>query len=266
MKIALRDDDTCFYTTPEELEEAFTGLENIPISLSVVPFAVLVHAGTYPYGNRSSVGQYADVASNCALVEYIKGGIKNGHFEVLQHGVHHEYYPGIDGNWIPETVHLNRDSLMVAIKNAHEHLEKTFGVEISTFIAPSNAVSSQCADALDKLHLNTNFTLNKHFARHFSRDYLRNYLNSNIFKMFHGSRLCLPQCYKNHAEIASFDFKSGEAMRMQYESCRKHNQSLIIYTHYWELLKSTEKKTQLIDFINKAVRDGAEPVFVSQCF
>ena len=51
MKIALRDDDTCFYTKPSELEEAFEGL-NIPISLSVVPFTVFSHAGTYPYGKN----------------------------------------------------------------------------------------------------------------------------------------------------------------------------------------------------------------------
>ena len=51
MKIAIRDDDTSFYTNPEDLKKAHEFLGDIPISLSVVPFTVKDHTGNKPYGN-----------------------------------------------------------------------------------------------------------------------------------------------------------------------------------------------------------------------
>lgn len=267
MKIALRDDDTCFYTKPEELKKAFEGL-NIPISLSVVPFAVFSHAGTYPYGPEpvETVERYADVGENSSLIEYIKKGIEYGHFEVSLHGVHHEYFAGQAKEWIPETEFYDLEWLLTNIGFSREHLESIFGVHIQTFIAPSNAVSNACAMALDELGMDTNSTINKHFTRNVSAPYLRNYIFSNIFRMVHGTRLCLPQQYKGHMELASFDFENEDVILRQYESCQKHNQPLVIYTHYWDLLQSPEKKKQLISFINRAVQDGAEPVFLSRCF
>lgn len=267
MKIALRDDDTCFYTKPEELEEAFEGL-NIPISLSVVPFAVFSHAGTYPYGPISLAPkeQYADVAENSPLIEYIKKGIAHGRYEVSLHGVHHEYFTEHGMKWVPETEYYDLKWLLTNIDFSRKHLESVFDIHIQTFIAPSNAVSGACAMALDKLGMNTNFTLNKHFIRSVSVPYLRNYIFSNIFRMVYGTRLCLPQRYKGHMELASFDFETENSILRQYESCKKHNQPLVIYTHYWDLLRSPEKKKQLMSFVDRAVRDGAEPVFLSKCF
>lgn len=267
MKIALRDDDTCFYTRPEELEYAFEGL-NIPISLSVVPFAVFSHAGTYPYGPESLAlkERYADVVENPSLVDYIKKGIAHGRYEVSLHGVHHEYFTGHGTEWVPETEYHDLKWLLANIDSSRKHLESVFDVDIQTFVAPSNAVSDACAMALDELGMNTNFTLNKHFMRSVSVPYLRNYILSNIFRLVYGTRLCLPQRYKGHAELASFDFETENSILRQYESCKKHNQLLVIYTHYWDLLRSPEKKKQLVSFINRAVRDGAEPVFLSKCF
>ncbi len=267
MKIALRDDDTCFYTRPSELEEAFEGL-NIPISLSVVPFAVFSHAGTYPYGYElfKLTEQYADIAENSSLIEYIKKGIKHGRYEVSLHGVHHEYFAKQGKEWVPETEYYDKEWLLENIDLSRKHLESVFGVHIKTFIAPSNAVSDACAMALDELGMNTNFTLNKHFVRSVSVQYLRNYIFSNVFRMFYGTRLCLPQRYKRHMELTSFDFETEDSILRQYKSCEKHNQPLVIYTHYWDLLKSPKKREQLISFIDRAVQDGAEPVFLSRCF
>lgn len=182
MKIALRDDDTCFYTRPEELEYAFEGL-NIPISLSVVPFAVFSHAGTYPYGPESLAlkERYADVVENSSLVDYIKKGIAHGRYEVSLHGVHHEYFTGHGTEWVPETEYHDLKWLLANIDSSRKHLESVFDVDIQTFVAPSNAVSDACAMALDELGMNTNFTLNKHFMRSVSVPYLRNYILSNRF-------------------------------------------------------------------------------------
>ena len=268
MKIAIRDDDTCFYTVPAELEKAFEGLESVPISLSVVPFAVFSHAGTYPYGNQSQkqISGYADIAENMDLVDYITDGVKRKRYEVSLHGVHHEYFKVQSGEWIPETAYFDQKWLEKNISYSRQYLENLFNVRISTFVAPSNAVSPACALALDSLHMNTNCTLNRNFSRSVSVAYLRNYVSSNMFRLIYGTRLCTPQRYRGHMELASFEFMTEEAIWEQYKSCQRHNQPLVIYTHYWNLLQSSEKKNQLVSFVNYAVQDGVEMVFLSECF
>ena len=50
MKFAIRDDDTSYFTKPQELEEAFGDLTGIPVSLSVIPNAKSNHGNVFPYG------------------------------------------------------------------------------------------------------------------------------------------------------------------------------------------------------------------------
>ena len=51
MIIAIRDDDTSFFTKPQELEEAYDFITEGCISLSVVPFSVPYHKQSKPYGD-----------------------------------------------------------------------------------------------------------------------------------------------------------------------------------------------------------------------
>ena len=73
MKVAIRDDDTSYFTKPADLQKAYDFLSDEDcVSLSVVPYTVPVHRGdVYPYGKKIAMDYY-DIAKNMELLEYLK--------------------------------------------------------------------------------------------------------------------------------------------------------------------------------------------------
>lgn len=264
MKIVFRDDDTCYYTDPAELEYAFGDLPNIPLSLSVVPFAAYTHAGTFPYARTRATEKYPDIAGNQTLVSYLKEGIQQGKFELMLHGIHHEYYETDADTWKTEMCLIPPDELRKGISESIKHLENVFDIKITTFIGPSNDIPANCAAILDNLGLHTNYMVTKHLNRHVSIDNIANYLRCNIFRLFTGQRYSDVLQYKNHQEICAFPFENYDKMVLQYEICKKFNQPLVIYTHYWSLNRNQNEKIEFNRFVDWIVKDGAKPVFMSQ--
>ncbi len=76
MIIAIRDDDTSFFTKPQELEAAYDFITEGCVSLSVVPFSVPYHKLSKPYGDGYEYKNY-DIADNSELVEYLKKVLKS---------------------------------------------------------------------------------------------------------------------------------------------------------------------------------------------
>ena len=58
MKVAIRDDDTSYFTKPKDLQRAYDFLnEDDCVSLSVVPYTVPVHRDdVFPYGKEIGMG------------------------------------------------------------------------------------------------------------------------------------------------------------------------------------------------------------------
>lgn len=266
MRIAVRDDDTCFYTRPEELEQAFGNLEDFPVTLSVVPFTVWEHAGTYPYGMHPGRTGYAPLEENAALVAYLKERILAGRYSIALHGIHHEYRCNALGDWEPETAWMDADSLQKELAHARAYLEQVLDTSVSVFAAPSNAVSQKCASALDVLGLHVNCNYCKRFERELSLPYLKNYLKSNLFRLLTGTRYCGILQERNHKEMALFEFVSEERLKKQLEWCMKTGTDLVIYTHYWDLNQNPEKKAELVRFLTHAREQGAIPSHLSECF
>lgn len=266
MKIAIRDDDTSYYTSPDELISAFSGLEWFPISLSIVPFATANHAGTKPYGDIELHGKYASIGENLELVSFIKEKITLGQFEIVQHGINHEYIKDENGQWQPETVFLNRQSLSEGMQKGKMYLEEVFNMEIKTFAAASNAVTDQCAFSLDELGMNTNSLISRHFDRSFSLDYLINYTKCNLFKLLTGMRYGGILKFQYHKELTTYEFLTYEKAMEIYRKNKKYDYPLVFYTHYWNLNNDKNKQSQLVKFVEDLVTDGVEPTFLSECF
>ena len=72
MKVAIRDDDTSYFTKPKDLQRAYDFLnEDDCVSLSVVPYTVPVHRDdVFPYGKEIGMGYY-DIAENTGKSWYI---------------------------------------------------------------------------------------------------------------------------------------------------------------------------------------------------
>ena len=264
MKIVLRDDDTCFYTTPEELEMAFGDLHNVPISISVVPYAAFEHMGTYPYSGATAVEGYPDIADNVSLVEYLREKCYQGRFEIMMHALHHEYRKTATQGWITEMRCLSYEQMRKLINQGREHLESVFGSKITTFIGPSNDIPADCAYVLDQLGLHTNYMVFKKFNRKVSLYNIANYLRCNIFYAVTRKRYTGVLRYKNHQEICSYPFEGYEQMRKIYQRCKESNTPLVIYTHYWSLNKNQTEKQEYIKFIEWALNDGAEFIKMGQ--
>ena len=53
MKVAIRDDDTCYFTAPDELERVYSDIwDRVPVCLAIVPVRLATNAAAF----RASTG------------------------------------------------------------------------------------------------------------------------------------------------------------------------------------------------------------------
>ena len=266
MRLCIRDDDTSFYTQPEELEKAYFSMNDIPITFSVVPFTVSDHTGNHPYGIRSEMRKYAPVGENQRVVAYLKDRIKQKTGEVVLHAIHHEYKKASNDRWLAETEFLKKNEMKEGILKGKEYLEDIFGSSIDIFIPASNVVSNDCAEILDEIGLNTNSVFTRRFTRKPTPAYVRNYVKSNVYKLLHGGRYSGILEFPNHKELCVHRFWScNDAMEKLLYSI-KYDFPLVLYTHYWDLNRNNELREDLVKFTQEAIRLGAEPSLLSECF
>lgn len=265
MKIAIRDDDISFYTNPEDLKKAHEFLGDFPISLSVVPFTVKDHTGNKPYGNVSSeYPRYMDVDKNKELVEFLRKQVKEGRYEILLHGINHEYKK-IDGEWVPEMLFKKENELIEKIKEGKEYLNKTFDTDIKVFVAPSNAIDKKGIIAVENSNLNFSGII-RHKDRPFSLKYCISYIKRWSYRAITGLQYGGVLHYEKHDELIAYPRSSFEHMLNEYETCKKHGHPFVIFTHYWEILRNKDERESIKKIIDIAIKDGAEPVLLSECF
>jgi len=146
MRFAIRDDDTCYFTSPEDLKEAYVDLwGKIPISLAVIPFVKARKAPFIPKDYQNSGKEYP-IGENQELVSFIRKGIKRGNVSIMLHGYNHEYYP--------EPEFVAGKNLAEKVKRGKKYLEDIFEVEIKTFVPPGNKISARGFRAVKECGLN----------------------------------------------------------------------------------------------------------------
>lgn len=265
MKIAIRDDDISFFTNPEDLKKAHEFLGDFPISLSVVPFTVKDHTGNKPYGDVSDeYPKYNEVGKNKELVEFLKDKIKEEKYEILLHGINHEYkYNGEE--WIPEMLFKDEMELTNKIRESKEYLNSIFDTDIKVFVAPSNMINKEGIRAIEKSNLNFSGII-RHRDRDFSIQYLMSYIKRWSYRAFTGSQYGGVLHYPKHDELIAYYVSSFDDIMKDYENCKRHNHPFILYTHYWELLRSEDERNKIRKILDVAIKDGAEPVLLSKCF
>lgn len=242
---------------------AYCGIENVPVSLSIVPFAAYLHGDIAPYHNiEQRIGEYPPVHENEELINYIKDNERR--FEVLLHGIHHEYRKKGE-EWIPEMLTLSEDEIREELLNSRKYMERLFSREIQTFIAPSDWMDERTFAVLDELGLNTMCILSKKIDHPISKEYIFYYIMRNVLRLC-GVKNVGVKKYRNHKELECFPVLDEGKMWSNYLLCKRSNQPYVVYTHYWELNLYPEMKTSLIRIVNKMLEDGAKAAFVSECF
>jgi hypothetical protein len=148
MYFCIRDDDTSFFTSPDDLESAYGEISRRgPISLAIIPFCRAGTSRGVPAAHRMRWSVHP-LHENGTLVDYLRQSIHAGRFEAMLHGYHHDEPDGI-----PE-FSGSRD-LRRRAREGRRYLEEVLGTKVRMFVPPHNAIGGQGlrAIAAEGLHL-----------------------------------------------------------------------------------------------------------------
>ena len=165
--IFLRDDDTNYYTTIDELKNAYEDLWSFaPVTLATIPFVhgserKILDFDTDPdkfkklrnwelNAQADELSEYHKVhpiGDNKELVCALKQLVINNKIEIAQHGVEHRYTEtGAEMLW--------GKTDFERIRAGKEYLERVFNNQIYTFIPPSNSIDAEAAYSIKKAGMN----------------------------------------------------------------------------------------------------------------
>jgi len=148
MYFCIRDDDTSFFTSPDELELAYGEItKHGPVSLAIIPFCRAGRSRGLPPEHRERWSVHP-LEENKALVDYLREGIADGRYEAMLHGYHHdepnvrfEFADGVD--------------LQRKVRNGKQYLENLLHATVRVFVPPHNAIGRKGLLAITRegLHL-----------------------------------------------------------------------------------------------------------------
>ena len=148
MYFCIRDDDTSFFTSPDELERAYGQVTKYgPISLAIIPFCRAGMSRGLPEKYRG-LWSIHPLEENTALVQYLRHGIANGRYEAMLHGYHHDE---------PDTKRefIGGSDLRRKVREGKRYLEDLLHTRIRVFVPPHNAIGRSGLEAITRegLHL-----------------------------------------------------------------------------------------------------------------
>jgi len=239
MKFALRDDDTSYFTAPEDLERVYGDVwDRVPVCLAVVPFTVGYPRPGIPEAEWRS-GRRFPLADNPALVEWLRARITERRVTIALHGCTHEDYP--DGFEFQRAPDPDR-----RIAEGRAYLERLLDTAIRVFVPPHNALSKRGLDAVRRAGLNVLGSFLSFMPAHrtWEASTLPNWWRVQQFRRATGRTRAdamvypWPLRYERHAEFGchglipatTFDDLAGaldEARRVGGDFC--------LATHHWEV-------------------------------
>jgi len=267
MRLAIRDDDTSYFTSPEQLERAWNGLiGQIPISLAVTPNALEpFHLGDADRYYQSSESRA--LRDNPDLVTWLRGQISSGNISVLCHGYTHEYKRVSSRRLLPEYVWKPYPRLANETALAKRHLESALGTKVEIFVPPSNAVSRAGLEALRPHFPNVNATVPLRRLADIRMDSISAYMRRFWYQASYGSP-------NPHAEqiagvnlLPSFSLSRGASWKSlleRLECCSELGADLIVAVHYWEMDEAL--RDCLKRLVEYATRSGSQFVHCRSLF
>lgn len=255
--ICLRDDDTNFFTSIEELCIAYGSYwGKLPITLAVIPFA---HGSErkildveIPYDKKfenlriweqnASANELSEyhkihpVGDNKELVNELSSLAAKGMVEIAQHGVFHRY--------TEFGAELLGDRMSFAsLRDGKEYLEKVFGIKINTLIPPGNVIDLTVIDYMNRLgmHLLSSGRIRAKNRWETVKTYIK-YPESYIDKR-KKTPLPLHNRYGIHY-FESHDFEDGSNITRLFEAVKSDLDSCgftALGTHYRYLLNDKNR-------------------------
>lgn len=232
MYFCIRDDDTSFFTSPDDLESAYGQImKHGPVSLAIIPFCKAGTSKGLPekYQKQWSINP---LHKNGALVQWLRDRIAQGRIEPMLHGYHHDeedrLFEFVDGHRLAERV-----------KDGKRYLEDLLGSVIRVFVAPRNGIGREGLKAIayEGLHLAGVRGIRSGWAP-WSRHTWETWWRLRKWKSQGGRGIPWVLNLGDHREISgnavtpTSNLHENEAC---YESARRIGGVFCAATHYWEL-------------------------------
>jgi hypothetical protein len=228
----IRDDDTSFFTSPDDLEHAYGEMTRWgPVSLAIVPFCRAGLSKGVPEAFRGSWSVHP-LDENRPLVAYLRDRIRQGRFEPMLHGYFHDERHGR-----PEFA--GGADLQRRMQDGRRYLETILGTTIRVFVPPHNTIGRDGLRALGAagLHLCGIAGLRAGWSPWSSRTWAA----SLWLGRWHRSGGCgIPRVLDlgDHREIAGVPVTPASSLpraEAAFEAALERGGVFCAATHYWEL-------------------------------
>jgi hypothetical protein len=253
MRFAIRDDDTSFFTSPEEIEFCYKHTWDIcPPSLSVIPFVqgnwrkwqdeFYLTGKITDWETWEKDDELHPIHENVGLVEFLKDKVSQGKIALTMHGVHHR---NKDAQRLPLTNNLvhyaefftTRD-LTESLKEGKEYLERLFDQPFTVFTPPQNVITLKGYQSIVNNNLGLVGGGLSFLARQKNLHWLRELINWGYFKSTHAGELYYPYVINlgNRKEMM-VHFPLQEVTQIEYlidsfNFVKKADGDFILSTHY----------------------------------
>ena len=254
MKLALRDDDTSFFTEPERLESVYHDVwHRIPVGLAVVPHAAGCVDKAVPE-KYWDAGRAFPLEENAPLVAALRDHLKAGRVTIAQHGFTHEDFP--DGHEFQAAPDIES-----RLARGQAYLEGVLDTRIRVFVPPHNALSKRGLAAVGSAGLNLlgSFLSFRPSLRPWDVHTPGNWWRIRRYREKTGrtrnDRMVFPHVlrYRKHSEFGCHGLIPGttfEALRQAFDEARAANGHFCLATHYWEV--DPALKQVLLQFLDYA--------------
>lgn len=269
MKVALRDDDTSYFTDPAKLDAVYHDVwDRLPVCLAVVPHAMGFADKAIPEKYWQSNRAYP-LDENAALVSRLRELTAAGRVTIAQHGFTHEDFP--DGHEFQAAPDLE-----LRLARGQSYLEHLIGTRIRIFVPPHNALSKRGLDAVSSAGLNLlgSFLSFRPSMRPWEPRTLGNWYRVRAYRSStersKADRMIYPHVlrYRRHAEFGCHSLIPGttlEELVGGFEEARRAGGHFCVATHYWEV--DQPLKDVLQRFLDHAARTpGVEFVAAERLF
>lgn len=256
MKVAIRDDDTSFFTDPERLDAVYGDVwDRVPVCLAVVPHAM-------GFADRAIPERYWQahrpfpLEENAPLVARLRALLADRRVTIAQHGFTHEDFA--DGHEFQAAPDL--ESRLV---RGQAYLEQVLGTRIRIFVPPHNALSKRGLQAVSAAGLNLlgSFLSFRPSLRPWELRTPVNWWRVRAYRSatsrVKSDRMIYPHVlrYARHAEFGCHGLIPGttlDELVSGFEEARRSHGHFCVATHYWEI--DDGMKDVLRRFLDHAAR------------
>jgi hypothetical protein len=290
MRFAIRDDDTNFYTQPEDLERCYHDIWNdFPPTLSIISKVKgnWLHWVHQIYKDKHNTDWHAwtadntvhPIEENAALISFLKNKLAEGKLDISFHAKHHrnedpELPAGMTNNYVRGAEYFTTRDLTTEIKNEVAHLERILNYDITVFTPPQNLLSEKGYNAVLRAGLNLCGGGIPFYKKEKNIQGVVNMARQLVFKLLHRES-DYPRVLKfaNHNEVA-YHYPLQPTTRLDtliydFDMVRKYNGDFVLSTHYIEFDypmvydETITMKKILMDFLDYVSKYKVEKMSLS---